>query len=50
MSADFASIPTGMIGHVKGDALPLEGEAPLSLEELRAFHEGWLPDYMSGEE
>jgi phosphoribosylformylglycinamidine synthase len=50
MAAQFASIPSGMIGTVKGDAIVIPGEdVALPLAKLRAEHEGWLPAYMRGE-
>ena len=35
------------VGRTGGDALILGGEAPISLDELRATHESWLPAYMA---
>ena len=46
MSADIAGIASGMIGTVRGDALVMENEKPLLLEDLRKSHEGWLPGFM----
>jgi phosphoribosylformylglycinamidine synthase subunit PurL len=36
-----------VIGRTGGETLALPGEAPLSLADLAAAHEGWLPGYMS---
>jgi len=41
------ALPGRVVGRVGGDALALKSEGPLTLEELRAAHEGWLPRYMS---
>ena len=46
MIAQFASLPTGMIGTVKGDAIVIKDENPLPLKNLRGAHEAWLPDFM----
>jgi phosphoribosylformylglycinamidine synthase len=38
------------IGTVTGDAtLNVQGQATISLAELKSAHEGWFPAYMSGE-
>jgi phosphoribosylformylglycinamidine synthase subunit PurL len=42
-----ADVPAKFIGIVGGNALILPGEAPISLAELRAAHEGWLPGFMA---
>ena len=34
-------------GHTQGKVLTVAGEDPISLEQLRAAHESWLPDYMA---
>ena len=39
-------VPTLFVGVVGGSALMLPNEAPISLDELRAAHEGWFPAYM----
>ncbi|MDF2096305.1 phosphoribosylformylglycinamidine synthase subunit PurL [Aquibaculum arenosum] len=46
-SARAAGVPAAHIGESGGDALTLEAIGRISLEDLRATHEGWLPDYMS---
>jgi phosphoribosylformylglycinamidine synthase len=38
------------IGATGGHALKLEGYDPISLEELRACHSGWLPVFMAGQD
>ena len=45
--AESAGVPGRIIGESAGDALTVPGEAPISLAELRAAHEGWLPAYMA---
>ena len=47
--AKAAGIDIQRLGVTGGDALTLPGEAPISLQELTALHEGWLPAYMAGE-
>ena len=38
------------IGTVTGDAtLNVQGQATISLAELKSAHEGWFPAYMAGE-
>ncbi|MDG2033781.1 MAG: AIR synthase-related protein, partial [Rhodospirillales bacterium] len=46
-AAENAGIPVAYIGRTGGAALVLDDEI-LTLDELRATHEGWLPDYMAG--
>ncbi|WP_366556327.1 phosphoribosylformylglycinamidine synthase subunit PurL [Aquibaculum sediminis] len=45
--ARAAGVPAAQIGESGSDALTLETIGRISLEDLRATHEGWLPDYMS---
>jgi phosphoribosylformylglycinamidine synthase len=47
-AAAIAKVPLRLLGKVGGDAISLEGEAPLALVALRAAHEGWLPRFMAG--
>ncbi|MGL5113852.1 MAG: AIR synthase-related protein, partial [Beijerinckiaceae bacterium] len=42
-----AGVPAMFIGVTTGQSLTLPGEAPISLDELEAAHEGWLPGYMA---
>jgi phosphoribosylformylglycinamidine synthase len=46
--AKEAGIPARRVGMAAGDALKLPGEAPLSLQVLRAAHDRWLPRFMDG--
>jgi phosphoribosylformylglycinamidine synthase subunit PurL len=46
-AAAFAKVPVRLLGRVGGDAIRLDGEAPLPLSTLRAGHEGWLPHFMA---
>jgi phosphoribosylformylglycinamidine synthase len=41
--------PTIFLGVVGGETLNLPEEAPISLQELRAAHEGWFPAFMGAE-
>ncbi|MGL5114099.1 MAG: phosphoribosylformylglycinamidine synthase subunit PurL [Beijerinckiaceae bacterium] len=45
--AATAGVPAMFIGVTTGRSLTLPGEAPISLDELEAAHEGWLPGYMA---
>ena len=45
-AAAVAGVPVRVLGQVGGDALTLDGEAPLPLAWLRAAHEAWLPHFM----
>lgn len=48
-SASSKSIPVTVVGMTGGATLTLPGEETISVAELNAAHESWLPDYMSGE-
>ena len=43
-----AKVPVTRLGRTNGRDLTVEGMGSISLDELRALHEGWLPAYMSG--
>ncbi len=45
--ARLLGLPARVVGKVGGDALVLKGETALSLDALRAAHEGWFPAFMS---
>ena len=45
--ARLLALPARVIGRTGGNDLQLPGESALSLDELRAAHESWMPDYMS---
>jgi phosphoribosylformylglycinamidine synthase subunit PurL len=46
-AAAGAGVLARAVGRTGGDALILGGEAPISMVELRATHESWLPGYMA---
>ncbi|MEO1248770.1 MAG: phosphoribosylformylglycinamidine synthase subunit PurL [Pseudomonadota bacterium] len=46
-SANAAGVPAQTIGRTGGDALTGLGARAISVEELRAAHEGWLPALMA---
>jgi phosphoribosylformylglycinamidine synthase len=46
-AAERAGVPARAIGRTGGDRLILAQREAISLAELRAGHEGWLPGYMS---
>ena len=46
-AAVAAGISAREIGRSGGDALAIDGEEPISLREMRARHETWLPAYMA---
>jgi len=48
-AARAAGVPAAAIGQSGGDALTLGGDDTISLDELRAAHEDWLPAYMNAE-
>ena len=45
--ARLLALPVRVVGRVGGDSLNLKGEAALTLTDLRAAHESWLPAYMA---
>jgi phosphoribosylformylglycinamidine synthase II len=45
--AKAAGVPLSRLGATGGNALNLPGEAPISLNDLKARHESWLPDFMA---
>ncbi|MCC7017346.1 MAG: phosphoribosylformylglycinamidine synthase subunit PurL [Rhodospirillales bacterium] len=47
-AAETAGVPLRVIGLTGGDGLTVRGERSISLHELRAAHEIWLPRYMAG--
>jgi phosphoribosylformylglycinamidine synthase len=47
-AAEEAGVPAAVIGRTGGAALTVTGDTPISLDELRDAHEGWLPRYMAG--
>jgi phosphoribosylformylglycinamidine synthase subunit PurL len=44
--ARLLALPGRIIGRVEGQDLALPGEEALSLADLRAAHEGWMPELM----
>ena len=46
--AKSAGVTATIIGQTGGPTLTVAGERPISLDELRDTHEGWLPRYMAG--
>jgi phosphoribosylformylglycinamidine synthase II len=46
-AAAVAKVPVRLLGKVGGDAIKLQGEAPLPLARLKAAHEDWLPRFMA---
>ena len=49
-AAAQAGVAAVEIGRTGGAALTVNGRYPISLGDLRAAHEAWLPDYMDGPE
>ena len=45
--AERAGVPARHIGMVNGDELTLPGAGAISVAELKAANEAWLPDYMA---
>jgi phosphoribosylformylglycinamidine synthase len=46
--AGAIGIPAVTLGLTGGDALILPGQQAISLKQLKAAHEAWLPEYMTG--
>jgi len=46
-AAAAAAIPAIRLGYSGGPDLVIEGLLSVALSDLRAVHEGWLPDYMN---
>ncbi|MGI8852549.1 MAG: phosphoribosylformylglycinamidine synthase subunit PurL [Methyloceanibacter sp.] len=42
----LGEVPIRLLGRVGGEAIALQGEAPLPLGTLRTVHEDWLPRFM----
>ncbi|MEP4433013.1 MAG: AIR synthase-related protein, partial [Hyphomicrobiales bacterium] len=49
-AAEAAGVPAQQIGIVGGDELKLDDTCSISVETLKQVHEGWLPDYMTGQD
>ena len=46
-AAATAGVPASVIGQTGGASLTVQSDYTISINELRATHEGWLPDYMT---
>jgi phosphoribosylformylglycinamidine synthase len=46
-AASGQGVPIAIIGMTGADALTLPGEEAISVADLKAAHEGWLPSYMA---
>lgn len=46
--ARLLALPARIVARTGGDAIGLKGETALSLADLRAVNESWLPSYMAG--
>jgi len=49
-TAKAKGVPAQIVGTVGGDRIKADGGFDVSLEKLRARHEAWLPNLMSGED
>ncbi len=49
-AAAAAGVPAAAVGQSGGDALTLGSDDTISLDELRAANEAWLPAYMTAED
>ncbi len=47
-AARDAGVPFALLGRTGGRMLTVDGDRPISLDELRTVHERWLPDLMAG--
>jgi len=45
---DRAAIPHAVVARCGGEAIVISGEPPVALNDLRALHEHWLPNFMDG--
>jgi phosphoribosylformylglycinamidine synthase len=45
--ARLLALPARVVGRVGGDTIGLKGEAAMTLSDLRATYEAWLPQYMA---
>jgi phosphoribosylformylglycinamidine synthase subunit PurL len=48
-AASAAGVLARVVGRTGGDALILGPETPISIQQLRATHESWLPGYMAAD-
>jgi phosphoribosylformylglycinamidine synthase len=46
--ATAIGVPAVLLGVTGGSSLILPGEQAISVQDLKAAHESWLPDYMAG--
>jgi phosphoribosylformylglycinamidine synthase subunit PurL len=46
--AGAIGVPAVTLGITGGDALILPGQQAISVKQLKAAHEAWLPEYMTG--
>jgi len=46
-AAAAAAVPAIQLGYSGGPNLVIEGLLSAALSDLRAVHEGWLPNYMN---
>jgi hypothetical protein len=46
--AKSSEVSAKLIGQTGGNALTLGPDGHISIDELRAGHEAWLPNYMTG--
>ena len=47
-AAEQAGVPAAVIGSTAGSSLTLSSGETISISELKAAHESWLPAYMDG--
>jgi phosphoribosylformylglycinamidine synthase len=46
-AAALAEVPIRLLGRAGGEAIAMQGKAPLPLGTLRTVHEDWLPRFMA---
>lgn len=49
-AAKTAGVPAAQIGIVCGDELKLDDSCSISVQSMKQAHEGWLPNYMAGQD
>ena len=47
-NAEAAGVSFQQLGEFGGDTLTIDGKITISVDEMRAAHENWLPEYMAG--
>ena len=46
-AAASANVAAVIVGQIGGDAISIEGDAKVSVSDLRDLNEGWMPSFMA---